>query len=39
MFIGLLTSADKVSNGTERVCLSNQKPMTQPTLVNLHADE
>ena len=34
MFIGLLT--DVVSNHTKGISLSNQKCMTQPTLINLH---
>ena len=34
--IGLLISIVNVSNQTNCVSLSNQKCMTQPTLINLH---
>ena len=36
MFIGLLTSIVSASYHTKCVSLSNQKCMTQPTLINLH---
>ena len=36
MFVVLLTSIVRVYNHTKCVLLSNQKCMTQPTLVNLH---
>ena len=38
-FIGLLTDIISASNHTKRVSLSNQKCMTQPTLINLHPNE
>ena len=39
MFIGLLTGLVNGSNHTKCVSLSNQKCITQPTLINLHPDE
>ena len=36
IFVVLLTSIVSVYNHTKCVLLSNQKCMTQPTLVNLH---
>ena len=39
MFMGLLISIINAINHTKRVLLSNQKCMTQPTLVNLHPNE
>ena len=39
IFVGLLTSAVSASNQTKCVSLSNQKCMTQPTLINLHPNE
>ena len=39
MFIELLTGLGNVSNHTKCVSLSNQKCMTQPTLINLHPNE
>ena len=36
MFIALLTGIVSASNHTKSVTLSNQKCMTQPTLINLH---
>ena len=39
MFIVLLTSTVNASNHTKGVFLSNQKFMTQPTHINLHANE
>ena len=38
-FIGLLTDIISASNHTKCVSLSNQKCMTQPTLINLHPNE
>ena len=35
VFIGLLTETVSVSNHTKCVSLSNQKVMSQPTLINL----
>ena len=35
----LITSIVSVSNHTKCVLLSNQKCMTQPTLINLHLNE
>ena len=35
----LLTSIVSASNNTQCVLLSNQKCMTQPTLINLHPNE
>ena len=39
MFIVLLANIVNVSNHTKQVLLSNQKCMTQPTLINLHPNE
>ena len=39
IFIVLLTSIVNASNHTNCVSLSNQKCMTQPTLINLHLNE
>ena len=39
MFMGLLISIINASNHTKCVSLSNQKCMTQPTLINLHPNE
>ena len=39
IFIELLTGLVKGSNYTKCVSLSNQKCMTQPTLINLHPHE
>ena len=39
MFIGLLTDTVSASNLTKCVSLSNQKCMTQATLINLHPNE
>ena len=39
IFIGLLTGLANGSNHTKCVSLSNQKCMTQPTLINLHPNE
>ena len=39
MFTGLLTSIVNASKHTKSVSLSNQKCMTQPTLINLHPNE
>ena len=39
IFIGLLTGVANGSNHTKCVSLSNWKCMTQPTLINLHANE
>ena len=39
MFIGLLTGVVNASNHTKCVSLSNQKCMTQLTLINLHLNE
>ena len=39
IFIGLLTSRVSVPNHTKCVSLSNQKCMTQRTLINLHPNE
>ena len=36
MFIGLLTGLVNGTSHTKCVLLSNQKCMTQPTLINLH---
>ena len=36
IFIGLLTGIVSPFNHTKCVSLSNQKCMTQPTLINLH---
>ena len=39
MFVGLLTSIVSISNHAKCVLLSNEKCMTQPTLINLHPNE
>ena len=39
LFIGLLTEIVSASNHTIRVLLSNEKCMTQPTLINLRPNE
>ena len=39
IFIGLLTGIISVSNHAKCVSLSNQKCMTQPTLINLHPNK
>ena len=39
IFLGLLTGLVKGSNHRKHVSLSNQKCMTQPTLINLHPNE
>ena len=39
MFIGLLISKVNASDLSKCVSLSNQKCMTQPTLINLHPNE
>ena len=39
MFIVLLSNILDGSNHTKFVLLSNQKCMTQPTLINLHPNE
>ena len=39
IFIGLLTALVNGYNHTTCVSLSNQKCMTQPTLINLHPNE
>ena len=39
IFIGLLTGRVNGFNHTKCVSLSNQKCMTQPTLINLHLNE
>ena len=39
IFIGLLTDLVNGSHHTKCVSLSNQKFMTQPTLINLHPNE
>ena len=39
VFIVLSTGIVSASNHTKRVSLSNQKCMTQPTLINLHLNE
>ena len=39
IFIGLLTGLVNESNHTKCVLLSNQKCLTQPTLINLHPNE
>ena len=38
-FSGLLTGIVSASNHTRYVSLSNQKCMTQPTLIDLHPNE
>ena len=39
MFVILLTSIVSSSNSTKCISLSNQKFMTQPTIINLHTNE
>ena len=39
IFIVLLISVANATNHTKCVFLSNQKCMTQPTLINLHPNE
>ena len=39
IFIGLLTGILSATNHTKGMSLSNQKCMTQPTLINLHPNE
>ena len=39
MFIRLLTGLVNGSNHTKCISLSNQKYMTQPTLINLHPNK
>ena len=39
IFIGLLTGIVIVSNHTKYVLLSNQRCMSQPTIINLHPNE
>ena len=39
IFIGLLTGPVNGSNHTKYFSLSNQKFMTQPTIINLHPNE
>ena len=39
IFIGLLTGIVSASNHKKCVLLSNQKCMTQPTLIHLHLNE
>ena len=39
IFIGLLNGIASASNHTKCVLLSNQKCMTQPTLIDLHPNE
>ena len=39
IFIILLRTIVNASNHTKCILLSNQKRMTQPTLINLHANE
>ena len=39
MFVILLTSIVSFSNSTKCISLSNQKFMTQPTVINLHTNE
>ena len=39
IFIGLFISIVNASNHTKCVSFSNQKCMTQPTLINLHPNE
>ena len=39
MFMGILISTVSASNHTKCVSLSNQKCMTQLTLINLHSNE
>ena len=39
MFIGLLTGIISASNHTKCMSMSNQKYITQPTLINLRPNE
>ena len=39
MFLWLVTGIISASNHTECVLISNQKCMTQPTLINVHPNE
>ena len=39
IFVTLLTSIESASSHTKCVLLSNQKCMTQPTIINLHPNE
>ena len=39
IFIGILTGLVNGSNHTKCISLSNQKVMTQPTVINLHCNE
>ena len=39
IFIGLITGLVNASNHTKCVSLTNQKCMTQPTIINLHPNE
>ena len=39
IFIGLLTGIVSVSNHTKCILLSNQKYVTQPTIINLHPNK
>ena len=39
MFVISLTSIVNSSNSTKCISLSNQKFMTQPTVINLHTNE
>ena len=39
MFVILLTSIVSFSNSAKCISLSNQKFMTQPTVINLHTNE
>ena len=39
IFIGFLSGIISVSDDTECVSLSNQKCLTQPTLINLHPND
>ena len=39
MFMGLLISIANASDHTKFVLLSNEKCMSQPTLINLHPTE
>ena len=39
ILIGLLISVANASNHKKCILLSNQKCMTQPTLINLHPNE
>ena len=39
IFIGLLTGIVSASNHTKWVLLSNQKPIMQPSLINIHPNK